>query len=118
MIVVSLALALTHVPVDRDAPTDDRDDRLGDQGEEAHEAVVGPTGLPQAGEVAPELLPLGLVPAVVAPGDGMTCWLGELTTAPRGRLARSHVGLAVAYSSRGIPNDIPVPGLYGPSGDE
>ena len=61
-------------------------DRLGDQDEEAHEVAAGAAGLLQLGEVVPEGLPLGLVPAVVALEDGMTCWLGELTTAPRVRL--------------------------------
>ena len=43
-------------------------------------------GLLQLGEVVPEGLPLGLVRAVVVPGDGMTCRLGALTTAPTVRL--------------------------------
>ena len=48
--------------------------------------AAGAAGLLQLGEVVLEGLPLGLVPAVVALEDGMTCWLGELTTAPRVRL--------------------------------
>ena len=80
-------------------------DRLGDQDEEAHEVAAGAAGLEQLGEVVPEGLPLGLVRAVVAPGDGMTCWSGELTTAPTVQVARSRTGLAVSYSIRGIPNN-------------
>jgi hypothetical protein len=48
--------------------------------------VAGAAGLEQLGEVVPEGLPLGRVRAVVAPGDGLTCRLGALTTAPRVRL--------------------------------
>jgi hypothetical protein len=48
--------------------------------------AAGAARLLQLGQVIPEGLPLGLVPAVVALEDGMTCWLGELATAPRVRL--------------------------------
>jgi hypothetical protein len=58
-------------------------DHLKDEDEEAHEVAAGAAGLLQLGEVVPEGLPLELVRAVVALEAGMTCWLGELTTAPR-----------------------------------
>jgi hypothetical protein len=45
----------------------------------------GAAGLLQLGGVSSGLR-VGLVPAVVALEDGMTCWLGELTTAPTVRL--------------------------------
>jgi hypothetical protein len=46
----------------------------------------GAAGLLELGEVVPDGLPLELVRAVVAPRDGMTCRLGELTTALTVRL--------------------------------
>jgi hypothetical protein len=44
---------------------------------------IRPARLLQLGEVVPEGLPLELVRAVVAPRDGMTRRLGELTTTLR-----------------------------------
>jgi hypothetical protein len=52
-----------------------RNDRLGDRDEEADAVAAGSAGLLRLGAVVPENLPLGLVPAVVALKDWMTCWL-------------------------------------------
>ena len=61
-------------------------DRRKDEDEKALEVAASAGRLLQLGEVVPEGLLLGPVPAVVAPGDGMTCRLGALTTAPTVRL--------------------------------
>jgi hypothetical protein len=57
-----------------------------DEEEEAKEVAARSALLLHFGEVIPECFPVELVRTVVAPGNGMTCWLGESTTAPRVRL--------------------------------
>ena len=71
-------------------------DRLGNQDEEAHEVVAGAARLLQLGEVVPVLLPLGLVPAVVALEDGNDVLIGRVEDGPEGQVARFHAGVSLS----------------------